>query len=139
MKDAEFVAIELDRIETKIQALIEMGVSRQDPDYLSHQVTAAAESMQHTEEAVNQLQHLTGLADQIEEPPPILEANIGGLVARDRYAVASSRAERRACDAELPGVVSGVGAVARRAVLLGHGVGVRAARQHVRPRSARRP
>ena len=83
-KDAEFVAIELDRIETKIQALIEMGVSRQDPDYLSHQVTAAAESMQHTEAAVNQLQHLTGLADQIEEPPAILEANIGGLVARDR-------------------------------------------------------
>ena len=83
-KDAEFVAIELDRIETKIQALIEMGVSRQDPDYLSNQVTAAAESMQHTEAAVNQLQHLTGLADQIEEPPPILEANIGGLVARDR-------------------------------------------------------
>jgi hypothetical protein len=83
-KDAEFVAIELDRIETKIQALMEMGVSRQDPDYLSNQVTAAAESMQHTEAAVNQLQHLTGLADQIEEPPPILEANIGGLVARDR-------------------------------------------------------
>lgn len=83
-KDAEFVAIELDRIETKIQALIEMGVSRQDPDYLSNQVTAAAESMQHTEAAVNQLQHLTGLADQIEEPPAILEANIGGLVARDR-------------------------------------------------------
>lgn len=83
-KDAEFVAIELDRIETKIQALIEMGVSRQDPDYLSNQVTAAAESMQHTEAAVNQLQHLTGLADEIEEPPPILEANIGGLVARDR-------------------------------------------------------
>ncbi len=83
-KDAEFVAIELDRIETKIQALIEMGVSRQDPDYLSHQVTAAAESMQHTEAAVNQLQHLTGLADQIEEPPAILESTIGGLVARDR-------------------------------------------------------
>ena len=83
-KDAAFVAIELDRIETKIQALIEMGVSRQDPDYLSHQVTAAAESMQHTEAAVNQLQHLTGLADQIEEPPAILESTIAGLVARDR-------------------------------------------------------
>ena len=83
-KDAEFVAIELDRIETKIQALIEMGVSRQDPDYLSHQVTAAAESMQHTEAAVDQLQHLTGLADQIEEPPAILESTIAGLVARDR-------------------------------------------------------
>lgn len=84
MKDAEFVAIELDRIETKIQALIEMGVSRQDPDYLSHQVTAAAESMQHTEDAVNQLQHLSGLADQLDEPPAILEADIGRMVARGR-------------------------------------------------------
>ena len=90
-KDAEFVAIELDRIETKIQALIEMGVSRQDPDYLSHQVTAAAESMQHTEAAVNQLQHLTGLADPVEDPPAILEANIGGIVARD---VANDRLRR---------------------------------------------
>lgn len=83
MKDAEFVNVELDRIETKIQALTEMGVGRQDPDYLSHQVTAAAESMQHTEAAVNQLQHLTGLADQIAEPPPILEADLG-LIGRLR-------------------------------------------------------
>ena len=45
---------------------------------------AAVESMQHIEDAVNQLQHLTGLADEINEPPAILEANIGGLVARDR-------------------------------------------------------
>jgi hypothetical protein len=84
MKDAEFVAVELDRIETKIQALIEMGVSRQDPDALSHQVTAAAESMQHTEDAVNQLQHLTGLADQMAEPPSILEADLGRAVVRGR-------------------------------------------------------
>lgn len=84
VKDAEFVAVELDRIETKIQALTEMGVSRQDPDYLSHQVTAAAESMQHTEEAVNQLQHLTGLADEIAEPPAILESDLGRIGARER-------------------------------------------------------
>jgi hypothetical protein len=85
-KDSDFVAVELDRIETKIQALIEMGVSRQDPDFLSTQVTAAAESMQHTEDTVNQLQHLTGLADQLEEPPAIMSANldrVGGAV-RDR-------------------------------------------------------
>jgi hypothetical protein len=83
-KDAHFVAIELDRIETKIQALTEMGVSRQDPDYLSHQVTAAAESMQHTEAAVNQLQHLTGLADQIAEPPAILQADLDRIGLRER-------------------------------------------------------
>ena len=84
MKDAEFVAIELDRIETKIQALIEMGVSRQDPDALSHQVTAAADSMHQTEDAVNQLQHLTGLADSLAEPPAILEADFDRMVLRGR-------------------------------------------------------
>jgi hypothetical protein len=83
-KDSQFVAIELDRIETKIQALTEMGVSRQDPDALSHQVTAAAESMQQTEDAVNQLQHLTGLADQLAEPPAILEADLGRVMGTTR-------------------------------------------------------
>jgi hypothetical protein len=83
VKDAEFVAIELDRIETKIQALTEMGISRQDPNLLSTQVTAAADSMRQTEEAVNQLQHLTGLADEIAEPPAILEADLGMMPTRD--------------------------------------------------------
>jgi hypothetical protein len=83
-KDAEFVALELDRIETKIQALTEMAVSRQDPDTISHQVTAAAESMQHTEDAVNQLQNLSGLADQLADPPAILEADLGKVVQRVR-------------------------------------------------------
>jgi hypothetical protein len=84
IKDAEFVALELDRIETKIQALTEMAVSRQDPDTISHQVSAAAESMQHTEEAVNQLQTLSGLADQLADPPAILEADLGKMVQRVR-------------------------------------------------------
>ena len=61
-KNAEFVTIELDRIEGKIQALAEMAVNRQDPDFLSSQVDSAAESMRQTEKAVSELQHLTGLA-----------------------------------------------------------------------------
>jgi len=83
-KDAEFVALELDRIETKIQALVEMGVSQQDPDLLSAQVNAAAESMQYTETAVNRLQHLTGLEDQLDTPPPILDASLGRSTVRER-------------------------------------------------------
>jgi hypothetical protein len=75
-KNAEFVTIELDRIEGKIQALAEMAVNRQDPDFLSSQVDSAAESMRQTEKAVSELQHLTGLADQLEEPPAILEADL---------------------------------------------------------------
>ncbi len=75
-KNADFVSIELDRIEGKIQALAEMAVNRQDPDFLSSQVDSAAESMRQTEKAVSELQHLTGLADQLEEPPPIMQTDL---------------------------------------------------------------
>jgi hypothetical protein len=83
MKDAEFVNVELDRIETKIRALVEMAVSRQDADALSVQVTAAADSMKQTEEAVNHLQHLTGLESGLEDTPAILSADMGSVLARN--------------------------------------------------------
>ena len=75
-KNAEFVSLELDRIEGKIQALAEMAVNRQDPDFLSGQADAAAESMRQTEKSLSELQHLTGLGEQLEEPPPILESDL---------------------------------------------------------------
>ena len=79
-KNAEFVSVELDRIEGKIQALAEMAVNRQDPDFLSSQVDSPAESMRQTEKAVSELQHLTGLGEQLEEPPPILESDLRGVL-----------------------------------------------------------
>jgi hypothetical protein len=82
-KNAEFVSVELDRIEGKIQALAEMAVNRQDPDFLSSQVDSAADSMRQTEKAVSELQHLTGLADQLEEPPPILETDLRQVLHHD--------------------------------------------------------
>jgi hypothetical protein len=82
-KNADFVSVELDRIEGKIQALAEMAVNRQDPDFLSSQVDSAADSMRQTEKAVSELQHLTGLADQFEEPPAILEADLREVLRHD--------------------------------------------------------
>ena len=73
VKNADFAALELDRVETKIQALIELAANRQDPNFLSEQVDAAAESMNHTEQTLNQLQQITGVTDQLEEVPPILD------------------------------------------------------------------
>lgn len=72
----EFVRVELDRIEGKIQALSEMAVSHQDPDYISSQVDSVAESMAHTEKAIRELDHITGLTDELQGPPPILEADL---------------------------------------------------------------
>lgn len=74
--NAEFVQIELDRIENKIQALTEMSVNRQDPDFLTSQVDAAAESMAHTETAITELQNITGMVSDLEEPPPILSEDL---------------------------------------------------------------
>lgn len=72
VKNADFAALELDRVETKIQALIELAANRQDPDFLSDQVDAAAESMNHTEAALNQLQQVTGVTE-LDEVPPIMD------------------------------------------------------------------
>jgi hypothetical protein len=82
-KNAQFVTIELDRMESKIQALAEMAVNRQDPDVISTQVDSAAESMRQTEKAVSELQHLTGLADELQDPPAILDADLRPVLRRD--------------------------------------------------------
>ena len=74
MKNADFAGAELDRVEAKIQALIELAANRQDPDFLSSQVDAAAASMDHTEATLSQLQQIDGTAtDQLEEVPAILD------------------------------------------------------------------
>jgi len=83
VKNADFAAAELDRVEAKIQALIEMAANRQDPDLLSSQVDAAAASMDHTEATLNQLQQITPLADEMDQPPAILD-DAGKPPVRDR-------------------------------------------------------
>lgn len=82
-KNAQYVMVELDRIESKIQALTEMAVNRQDPDLLASQVDQAAQSMTETETAIKDLQSITGMADQLTDPPPILDADLGGVLRNE--------------------------------------------------------
>ncbi len=72
--NSEFLAVELDRIEGKIQALVEMAVNHQDADLISSQVDSVAASMAQTEQAVREINQITGLGEQLSEPPPILAA-----------------------------------------------------------------
>jgi hypothetical protein len=74
-ENAEFVRLELDRIEAKIQALVESSVNRQDPDALSSQIEGVAASVQSTEAAIRELQQITGVVDRMQEPPAILDAD----------------------------------------------------------------
>lgn len=76
----ELVRLELDRLENKIRALSEMAVNRQEPDYVSTQVDAVAESMLQTERTMNDLQFATGLEMVDETVPPLLQR--GTLVTK---------------------------------------------------------
>jgi hypothetical protein len=73
VKNAEFAGLELDRVEAKIQALIETAANRQDSDLLSSQVDAAAESMHRTEATLNQLQQITGVTEGLDQVPAIMD------------------------------------------------------------------
>ena len=75
VENAEFVRVELDRIEAKIQALVESSVNRQDPNVLSSQIEGVTASVQSTEAAIRELQQITGVVDQMQEPPAILDAD----------------------------------------------------------------
>jgi hypothetical protein len=77
--NAEFIAVELDRIENKIQALTEMAISHQDPDAISAQVDAVAEGMSQTEETIRQLQSITGMTEA-DATPDILSLDVSDTV-----------------------------------------------------------
>jgi len=83
VKNAEFAGLELDRVEAKIQALIELAANRQDSDLLSSQVDAAAESMHRTEATLNQLQQITGVTEALDQVPAIMDVDSGRTVASD--------------------------------------------------------
>ena len=79
-KNAEFVDIELDRIDGKIRALTELAVSTEDPDYISSQVDSVAESMASTERAIREIQHLTGIDDGASDAPAIMDFELEEVV-----------------------------------------------------------
>ena len=71
-KDLEFVTAELDRIEDKIQALSEMAVNQADPNGLSAQIDATAESMQATESRLSEFQAGSMAIPELRDAPAIL-------------------------------------------------------------------
>lgn len=73
--NAEFVSLELDRLERKIQTLSEMAINRQDPDFISREVDSVTASIHQTEAAMNELQLVTGLIDDLDRDPPVILAS----------------------------------------------------------------
>lgn len=69
----EFIQLEINRLENKIQSLSELAVNRQEPDFVSGQVDQVATSMVQTEQAMNDLRFATGLGAVEESVPQLLE------------------------------------------------------------------
>jgi len=67
----EFVTLEIDRLEKKIESLAELAINRQEPDYISSQIDQVAHSMQDTEKTMNELKFVTGV-EMLEEAPPAI-------------------------------------------------------------------
>lgn len=71
-KDAEFVELELTRIEGKVHALSEGAITSQDPGELSAQVTAFTETLQLSQDVASQMISLDDLELAAADAPPIL-------------------------------------------------------------------
>jgi chemotaxis protein histidine kinase CheA len=71
-QNSEFVELELERIAAKLTAVSEMAINRQDPAQITHEVDDVARSVESTEQAIGELQMLTGLTTEDTEAPPIL-------------------------------------------------------------------
>ncbi|MFM8283791.1 MAG: hypothetical protein ACKOCW_09570 [Planctomycetaceae bacterium] len=65
------IVAEVERLESKIQALAEGSVARRDVGDLAKRVDEVAEGMRRTDETMRQIQ-LPPELDDLEEPPPLL-------------------------------------------------------------------
>ncbi len=72
--NAELVGLEIDRLESKIRSLSELGVNRQEPDFISGQVDQVASSMMSTEKTMTDLRFATGIEMLDEHVPELLRS-----------------------------------------------------------------
>jgi hypothetical protein len=68
-----FIDLELDRVENKIKSISEMSVNRRDPEYISGQIDAVANSMKDTERTMNDLQFISGIGELEDDAPELFE------------------------------------------------------------------
>jgi chemotaxis protein histidine kinase CheA len=70
----ELIEVDLDRMVTKIASLSEMGINRQDPNFITSEVDSVSASVQQTERAMGELQFLSTLSVQDDAAPELLDS-----------------------------------------------------------------
>jgi phage terminase Nu1 subunit (DNA packaging protein) len=73
VENYEFIELELERLYSKIASLAEMGINRQDPNLINSEIDVVSSSIEKTEKAMNDLDFITDIPIQDEEPPSLLE------------------------------------------------------------------
>lgn len=68
----DFLQLELERLNTKIAGIVEMGVHRQDAALISTEIDVVAASVLQTERTMQELSAITGWTMNEEKPPPLL-------------------------------------------------------------------
>lgn len=76
LKDANYLDIELQRIEGKAQALAEAAITRQDPTELAAQVTAFTDTLRLSEDVEARMVSLQGLELASTDAPAILNSPV---------------------------------------------------------------
>ena len=74
LENYEFIKDELLRLSTKIAGLAELSVNRQDPDFITSEVDSVAASVQTSEQAMSELEFLTGFGAADEPTPALLDS-----------------------------------------------------------------
>ncbi len=71
----EFVNLELERVKAKLEAVAELAINRQDPASVTDQVDDAARSVEATEQALNEMQAITGIGIDDLQAPAIIASH----------------------------------------------------------------
>jgi len=72
MKNYEFIGIEIERLSSKIASIAEMGISRQDADFISSEIDLVSDSVRETEQTMNDIESITGFSFEDKDIPTLI-------------------------------------------------------------------
>jgi uncharacterized FlaG/YvyC family protein len=71
-ENLELIEDELERLSTKITSLAEMGINRQDPNFITSEVDTVSSSVKNSEKAMSELQFVATLSGPDDVAPELL-------------------------------------------------------------------
>ncbi len=79
-ENLELIEDELERLSAKITSLAEMGINRQDPNFITSEVDTVSSSVKNSEKAMSELQFVTALSGPDDVAPELLTGTPQKLV-----------------------------------------------------------